>query len=215
LKNIKAVLFDLDGTLVDTAPDVISTINSMLIQDNLNTLPPEKLKPLVSDGAKALLELAYGYCEEKLINRFRECYFKNITDKSCLFEGSKELLCFLEKKDIKYGVVTNKPEKLSTEILKRIKIYDRLSCLVCGDSLKEKKPHPAPLLYAARILKVNPLGCCYVGDHKNDIIAAKAAGMFSIAATYGYINSESKLELWKADYYINKIFDLNNLITNS
>lgn len=211
--KFKAVLFDLDGTLVDTAPDLAHALNYVLISQNKNPLSLSEIRPIASDGALGLLQLGFGIDKnnpeyisfrEKLL----QYYTDHIADDSRLFSGMENFLMRLESKKIPWGIVTNKPANLTEKLLKKLNLFDRTPCIVSGDTLSERKPHPAPLIYAAKILKISPTDCCYIGDAERDIQAAKAANMYAIAALYGYIHQDAKPELWQADQYISSSEDL-------
>lgn len=211
--KFKAILFDLDGTLVDTAPDLAHALNHVLISQHKNPLPLSDIRPIASDGALGLLQLGFGIDKnspnyisfrEKLLR-----YYENhIADDSKLFHGLENILLMLETKKIPWGIVTNKPANLTEKLLKKLNLFDRTPCIVSGDTLTERKPHPAPLIYAAKLLDRSPLDCCYIGDAERDIQAAKAANMYSIAALYGYIHQDAQPELWQADQYISSSEDL-------
>ena len=210
-KKLKAFLFDLDGTLADTAHDVAQALNQLLISQNKKPLPFSAIRPVVSDGSEGLLKLGFGLSpldadyaalREKLLFSCRQ-------DQTVLFKGI-HLVLDLMKKNNHYllGIVTNKIESLTQAVVKKLKLDDYMSCVVCGDTLPQKKPDPAPLLYAASLLNTAPEECGYIGDAKRDIVAARAAGMFSIAALYGYISREEDPLTWHADGVIRTPYDL-------
>lgn len=207
MRKFKAILFDLDGTLVDTAPDLAHALNHVLISQNKNTLSLSEIRPVASDGARGLLQLGFGIDEyDQKYVLFREKllqYYENhIADDSRLFDGLENILLMLETKKIPWGIVTNKPANLTERLLKKLNLFDKTPCIVSGDTLAERKPHPAPLIYAAKLLDHSPIDCCYIGDAERDIQAAKAANMYSIAALYGYIHQDAQPELWQADQSI-------------
>jgi 2-phosphoglycolate phosphatase len=213
MKKFKAILFDLDGTLVDTAPDLAHVLNQLRIQEGKPLLPFSDIRSYASDGTRGLLQLSFGIEGnhphfEILREKFLQLYASNINQYSVFFEGIENILSLLDKKKLPWGIVTNKYTHLTEKLLKELNIFDRTACIVCGDTLPECKPHPAPLIHAAKLLGVSPEACCYVGDHERDIQAAKAANMFSIAALYGYIHPETKPKLWQADAYIHSAQEL-------
>ncbi len=215
--KFNAVLFDLDGTLVDTAPDLASALNRVLISENLAPLDFDEIRHVASDGAKGLLELGFHITEKdsrfpELRKRFIHFYLDHIADRSALFEGMEEILQYIEAKQVPWGVVTNKPTNLTTKLLQQLGLDKRTNCVICGDTLKERKPHPEPLLYAAKLLNVKPEECCYVGDAERDIQSANAANMTSVLAAYGYLHAEINLHEFHADYLIHSPLDLRSVL---
>jgi 2-phosphoglycolate phosphatase len=207
MKNFKAVLFDLDGTLIDTAPDLANALNHVLISENKSPLSLSEIRPVASDGALGLLNLGFGIDNtnpkfEYLREKFVRYYKDHIEENSALFNGIENFLSNLEKKNISWGIVTNKPTHLTEKLLKKLNLFDRSAYTVCGDTLPERKPHPAPIIHAVKKLNLSIEDCCYVGDAERDIQAAKAANMYSIAALYGYINKSAEPKLWNADAYV-------------
>lgn len=211
-KSISAVLFDVDGTLIDTAPDVIYAINEMLKQRNLKTFKQSELRFLVSEGAEALLYHAIGESNESLLNEFRDFYTKNINHKSRLFHGTMDVLFYLKARNFKTGVVTNKPERLAEKLINLFGLRNYFDCFIYGDTIEKKKPNPEPLLHAAKMLNLNPSNCMYVGDHKNDMIASKSAGMYSVVAEYGYLHPSDDIKTWHADASITSIFEIMKIL---
>ncbi len=201
---IKAVLFDLDGTLIDTAPDMGGALNNLLIEEGYQPLPLDTIRPLVSKGGLVLTQL--GFADkvpaaeiEPLRLRFLEHYRSIIADQSVLFEGMAEVLLQLENWKLPWGIVTNKPEWLTIPLLEQLDLQERCKVMIGGDTLAKKKPDPLPLLTAARALSVDPEQCIYIGDDERDVIAGKAAGMITVAAAYGYIEPHVDIEDWNAD----------------
>lgn len=199
-----AVLFDLDGTLADTAPDLAAALNVMLREDGREALPFALIRPWVSWGALRLIRLGYGDdLEEALIaelrGRFLSCYEAGLCRDSRLFPGVPEALAALESAGVPWGIVTNKPGWLTEPLLAALGLGDRAGSVISGDTLPFAKPHPMPLLHAAMELRVPATRCVYVGDNIRDIEAGRAAGMYTIAATWGYIPDDDDPVAWQAD----------------
>ena len=217
--NIHGVLFDLDGTLVDTAPDLANALNILLKQEGRAELAYEKIRPVVSHGGIAIIKLGFNMQPsnpefEPLRQRFLKIYEDNICQHSCLFKGLDKVLHQLENLNIPWGIVTNKPTWLSEPLLQQLNLDKRLSTLVCGDTLKERKPHPMPMFYAAEQLNIAPEKILYIGDAQRDIEAGRLAGMQTMAAGFGYIESHDPAENWEADYLINNSEDLYSFLFN-
>ena len=198
-----AVLFDLDGTLLDSAPDFVVTANRMLQARGMGEVTLEQLRPAVSKGARAMLTVAFPQMAEAerhaLVPEFLEIYEALIGQYATLFDGVETMLQALEKAGTTWGIVTNKPEYLARLILPQLGWEQRCAVLVGGDTLAEKKPHPLPLLHAAQAIAVPPGQCVYVGDDQRDIQAAQAAGMPSVAALWGYRLADDVPQDWGAD----------------
>jgi len=206
--TVNTILFDLDGTLVDTAPDLAYALNTLLIKNELPEKPYKNIKPLVAFGGKALIK--YGFnCDENHPNflewhrKILEIYTDNIDRNSSTFKGVDSVIKALEAKQILWGVVTNKPEHLTLLLLEKLNINPDV--VVCGDTLEFNKPHPAPLLYACAQLAVQPESCLFVGDDKNDMLAGANAGIKTIAVTYGYGKVSKD---WNYDYLIDQVEEL-------
>jgi 2-phosphoglycolate phosphatase len=217
MRQFRALLFDLDGTLADTAPDLAAALNHVLVQENHQPLPLTTIRQVASDGARGLLQLGFGIGEQHTdFQRLRAdlltYYATHIADHTTLFTGMEDILHRLETLSIPWGIVTNKPKKLTIALLEKLQLLPRAACVISGDSLPERKPHPAPLIYAAELLSLPPQTCCYVGDAERDIQAAKAAGMVSIAALYGYLHPETAPITWQADIYVHNIDALHREI---
>jgi len=203
LKKIKTVLFDLDGTLADTAPDLANALNHVLKIHNREPLPFEKIRPVVSHGGIALTTLGFGFGKEHpefdvFYKELLEHYLDNIANETTLFPGMNELLFQLEEKNINWGVVTNKPSWLTEPLLDALDLTSRAVTIVSGDTLEQRKPHPAPLLYACEQAGSKADECIYVGDHQRDIEAGNRAGMLTITALFGYIDKSDTPEDWGA-----------------
>jgi 2-phosphoglycolate phosphatase len=215
--NIKGVLFDLDGTLVDTAPDLVQVLNRLLTTRNLPPSPFAIARNEVSNGALGLIRL--GFQQEKseakidnLRQEFLELYTQNPSKNSKIFSGLNEVLINLEKQDIPWGIVTNKPHSMTEPLLKTLGLLSRAGCVVSGDRIPERKPHPAPVLLGAKELGIPSKYCVYVGDAPRDIEAGRAAGMPTIAASYGYIRAHNNPESWGASTIIRRPAELENAL---
>lgn len=198
----QCVLFDLDGTLVDTAPDLVNALNAVLQTEGREPLPFEAVRSTASHGSVALLNLGFGaMSEDELRSRqrlFLDHYSSNICMESELFVGMDLVLERLEAAHIKWGIVTNKPSLLTIPLLEELRLRERAYTVVSGDTLPVAKPNPEPLLYAADQCDVAPEKCVYVGDAQRDIEAALRAKMQPIIAAYGYIGEEDDPESWSA-----------------
>lgn len=199
-----AILFDLDGTLADTAPDLAAALNAMLIADGRAPLPFAAVRPWVSWGAVRLIRLGYGDELDaarlaELRRRFLACYEACLCRESRLFPGIDEALAALEFAAVPWGIVTNKPGWLTEPLLAALGLGGRAGTVISGDTLPFAKPHPMPLLHAARELGVPASQCIYVGDNVRDIEAGRAAGMYTIAAAWGYIPADDDPVAWQAD----------------
>jgi len=199
-----AVLFDLDGTLADTGPDLAGALNAMLRRDGRAALPYAQIRPWVSWGALRLIRLAYGDGLDEartaeLRGRFLTCYEACLCRESRLFPGIPEALAALEAASVPWGIVTNKPGWLTEPLLAALGLGDRAGTVISGDTLPFAKPHPMPLLHAARELGLPAARCVYVGDNVRDIEAGRAAGMYTIAAAWGYIPADDDPAAWQAD----------------
>lgn len=210
---IQTVLFDLDGTLLDTAPDLTYALNTLRRASQLPELPVELVKPTVAQGSKSMLKLGFDIDETHeqypaLRDAFFSIYDSCLSRETALFPGMAEVLQHLEDNNIKWGIVTNKPARFTHLILDALNLTKRSACTVCGDTLKERKPHPAPILYACKLLETHPCQALYVGDAATDIIASRAAGTRALAALYGYIGKEEDPYAWQADGYLSTPADI-------
>ncbi len=210
---IGAILFDLDGTLVDTAPDMGAALNNLLIEESLAPIPLEIIRPYVSQGALVLTRL--GFSEqvpeseiEPLWLRYLDHYRAIVADDSVLFDGLEEVLNTLEKRSIPWGIVTNKPKWLTTPLLEQMALDKRAAVVICGDTLDKRKPHPLPLIVAAETIGIACEDCVYIGDDPRDIAAGRAARMKTLIASYGYIDRGARLDEWQAGGIITHPLDL-------
>lgn len=202
--GVSCVLFDLDGTLVDTAPDMAHALNRTLVNHGRQPLAFEAIRPSVSLGGVALVKLAFNLDEaDPELNPLREeflaIYRDNLSRESRLFPGMEQVLAGLEGIDASWGIVTNKPGWLTNPLMQDLQLDARSGCIVSGDTLAQRKPHPAPLLHACELLQRNPEETVYVGDARRDIEAGASAGMTTLVAAYGYIGEAENPEDWGAD----------------
>ena len=212
-KTPHAVLFDLDGTLLDTAPDLVFALNKLREECGLPELPLSMIRPVISYGSKAMIKKVLDIDEDdpnfaSLRERFLALYQKHLADSTQLFPHIENVLIHLEAHHIPWGIVTNKMTRHTLAILKALRMDHRPLCIVCGDTLPTYKPDPAPIVYACELLKQDPKNCIYVGDSVNDVIASKAAGTKSLVAMYGYIGSDENPLTWQADGYIHQPTEL-------
>ena len=203
LADIGAVLFDLDGTLIDTAPDLAYALNLQRSRHGLPALDNALIRPQASHGARGLLGVGfdlhpddphYGIMREE----FLQIYSENICRHSKLFPGILDLLHALETRNLAWGVVTNKPARFTEPLMSILDLAERASCIVSGDTCPQCKPHPAPMLVAAELCETEPAQCLYVGDAARDIEAATAAGMPALVAAWGYLDSIDAPDTWGA-----------------
>ena len=204
--KIRCVLFDLDGTLVDTAPDMVDALNRLRETEGLGSMRPDLLRNQVSHGAAGLLAAGMPATDAETHERWRlnflELYQQRLCVNSVLFPGMAKVLDVIEASNRTWGVVTNKPGWLANPLLDALGLSVRLACLVAGDTLKRRKPHPDPILRACELTGISPLESIYVGDAERDIQAARAANCPSVVARYGYIDANEQPDLWGADIII-------------
>lgn len=202
--DIRAVLFDLDGTLADTAPDLVAAVNKVRTDRGLAPGPYETLRLQASHGARGLIGSAFGVApDDAAFPALRDAFLANYEAALCvhsrLFDGIPALLATLEARGIPWGIVTNKAARLTNPLVKLLDLNTRAACVVSGDTTPHSKPHPAPLLFAAERIGIAPAHIVYVGDDLRDIQAGKAAGMSTIAAAYGYCGDAVAPTQWQAD----------------
>lgn len=216
-QNIQAVLFDLDGTLIDSAPDLGAAVDKMRTDRGLSSLPLARYRPMAGAGARGMLSEAFGMTpEHPEFPAFREEFFTNyqncMTCRTQVFGGVHALLENLVERGLAWGVVTNKSMRFTDPLTRAMPLFASAGAVVSGDSTPHAKPHPAPLLEAARLLNLDPRHCVYVGDDERDIVAGLAAGMGTVAATYGYLGSVTNVRQWGAHAEINFPLDLLQLL---
>jgi 2-phosphoglycolate phosphatase len=209
---LAAVLLDLDGTLLDTAPDMVRIANQLRAADQLPPLPLSDLRLQVSHGSAAVLRAAFPGIEPlrlaSLQNRFLEQYREHIALETRLFPGFEAVLAALESNRIPWGVITNKPGWLTEPLMRELGLYERAGCVLSGDSLPVSKPDPLPLITAARRIAVEPERCLYLGDALRDVQAARAANMTALVARYGYIDPADNAADWPATAWIDSPLEL-------
>ena len=210
---IKSILFDLDGTLLDTAPDFLRIINIILTEQQRPTLRLSNLRPYISGGTTAMIKFAFDIDKDhphflNLREQFLSLYAQNIVELTRPFPGALEMLAQLTQRNIPWGIVTNKYQCYTDLLLNTHQLLPQTACIVCGDTLEQAKPHPEPLLHAARLLNCAPEHCVYVGDSQNDILAGQRAGMQTVIANYGYIAEDENTTAWQADGSINEPLDI-------
>jgi len=209
---VLGVLLDLDGTLLDTAPDMAAALNRVRVEDGIAPLEFAAIRPHVSHGAAALVKLGFPGADEQrfasLRQRFLDSYAAQIANDTHLFPGFDSVLDTLEARGLPWGVVTNKQTSLTEPLLRELKLAERADCIVCGDTVAQRKPHPAPLLHAATLLGLGPRDCVYVGDAERDVQAGRAAGMHTLIALFGYLGAHDRPEEWQADGFIREPIEL-------
>lgn len=213
-----AVLFDLDGTLLDTAKDFVGVLR--VLCERHEVLPPSDtaIRNTVSDGARALVTLAFDVAEpdsyaEQLRHELLAIYEQHLGHYSELFDGMQDVLNHLNELAIPWGVVTNKPRRFAEPLMSHMNLYPKMGVLVCPDDVTHTKPAPEPMYKAAQSLAVAPDRCLYVGDHIRDIEAGKNASMTTVAAAYGYVESAAEAQAWQADHLIHSPIDLVPIIS--
>ncbi len=211
-----AVLFDLDGTLLDTAPDMVPALNQLLSEEARAPLPYTQARSQVSNGVPGLLNLAFGNLTEaehaRLRQRYLQLYALRLAVETRLFAGMEQVLEWLEHRQIPWGVVTNKPSALTEPLLEQLSLRTRCACVVSGDTVARRKPHPQPLLHALGVIAAQSAAAVYVGDAARDIAAGRAAGMRTVAALYGYIPAGEDTAAWGADHDVRDPLELLPLL---
>jgi phosphoglycolate phosphatase len=218
--SIECVLFDLDGTLIDTAPDFIQVVNQLLEEYGKPSIDSRLIYKNVSDGARALVKLAFGINEsenifQQLNQQLLDLYAEKIkATESSLYPSIDNLLIQLESASIPWGIVTNKPNLYASALLEQLNLYQRCSALICPDHVQNRKPHPEPIFLACQKLGCNTERTIYIGDHLRDIQAAKSADVIAVAAAYGYLNEGNKIEEWHADFIVQKPEQIEPLLNS-
>ncbi len=215
--NLSCVLFDLDGTLVDTAPDLIACLNKALTTHGFNPISSDAIKPFISYGAAVMITKSIDTTDQAIHSQILESmlalYQDNIAEHSQFFPGMQKTLATIESLGLKWGIVTNKRERFTTPLVEAFNLKQRASCIISGDTTANSKPHPEPMLTACTLANVKPEECVYIGDALHDIEAGKNSKMKTLAATYGYIKPDDDPDTWGADALIDSPEQLTLWIT--
>lgn len=216
-KDISAVLFDLDGTLIDSAPDLGAAADKMRTDRGLPSLAYELYRPMAGAGARGMLSVAFGLLpDHDDFAEYREEFFQNyerrMTELTRIFDGVVEMIAALEQRGLAWGVVTNKSERFTLPLTAEMALFKNARAIISGDTTPHTKPHPAPLFEAAKRLAIEPARCIYVGDDARDIEAGRAANMGTVAATYGYLGQNADTTKWGADAVISAPAALMDLL---
>jgi phosphoglycolate phosphatase len=211
--NVQAVLFDLDGTLIDSAPDLGAAADQMRVARGLPSLPLEHYRPMAGAGARGMIGLAFGMTPEHPdFEAMKEEFFVNyencMTERTRIFDGVVDMVNALVAQGLAWGVVTNKSSRFTDPLTAAMPLFASARAIVSGNTTPHAKPHPEPLFEAARRLSVDPARCVYVGDDERDIVAGLAAGMGTVAATYGYLGAQADISRWNAHLHIDSPLDL-------
>jgi N-acetyl-D-muramate 6-phosphate phosphatase len=215
---INNVLFDLDGTLADTAPDLANALNAIRLKHNLPKLPLKIISPVVSLGGNAMIKLAFNLEEgesdfDEIRDQFLSYYLEHIAEETQLYDGIENLLQLLEDNNKTWGIVTNKSTWLTEPLLEALSLDKRAACVVCGDTLEQRKPHPAPVLHACELIKAEPTSTVYIGDAQRDIEAGRRAGTKTLVALYGYIEKDEDPNSWNADAMVSSAHEINGILS--
>ena len=209
---LRAVLFDMDGTLLDTAPDMAGALNTLRLEEALAPMPYDVVRSAVSHGSARVVKVGFPDAADDarvaLQKRFLDIYRGALSNETRYFPGMERVLDALTKRGLKSGIVTNKPAWLTDPLLQQLGLRGRFACVVSGDTVAERKPHPLPLLHAAKLAGVTPGECIYVGDAERDVQAAHAAEMPALIANYGYLRADEDSATWGGDGYLERPLDL-------
>lgn len=213
----RSVLFDLDGTLADTAPDLGFALNQQRLARGMLELSIGELRTHASSGARGLLQAGFGIRPDdsgypELRDEFLDLYEKNISRNSTLFPGVPALLDEIEDRGMTWGIVTNKTERFTFPLLRALRLSDRCACVICGDTTPFAKPHPTPLIEAMARIRTTPAQCIYVGDDERDVQAGHAAGMIVVVVRYGYLGNGRPPEEWGADGFVDSPAELGPIL---
>lgn len=217
MRGVRAVLFDLDGTLLDSAPDLAAAADQLRVRGGLPSLPLSHYRAYAGAGARGMLRVAFdigpehaNYDQHRL--DFFALYEQSLTERTVAFEGVDALLAALQVQGRAWGVVTNKAQRFALPLTGAMPLFDSAAAIVCGDTTPHAKPHPEPVLEAARRVGLAPADCIYVGDDLRDIQAGRAAGMRTVAACYGYLGPDADVHTWGADAHVNSPLELLKLL---
>ena len=218
-QNISTILFDLDGTLIDSAPDLAAAADEMRVSRGMASLSLDVYRPMAGAGARGMLGVAFGLTPdapdyEVLREEFFSNYERCMTQQTYAFDGVRALIDEICSSQFRWGVVTNKSRRFTEPLTQGMPLFSTAGVVISGDTTPYAKPHPEPLFEAARRLGVDPAHCVYVGDDERDIVAGLAAGMFTVAATYGYLGTKSDVNAWGAHAQINSPLDLLQLLVS-
>jgi N-acetyl-D-muramate 6-phosphate phosphatase len=216
-RGVRAVLFDLDGTLVDSAPDLGAAADRMRVDRGMPPLPLNRYRPLAGSGARGMLNVALDAAPgdvdyEQLKEEFYMHYEACLTQRTQAFQDVDELLARLVSSGLAWGVVTNKAQRFTVPLTRSLALFNSASTIICGDTTPHAKPHPEPLLEAARRMAIPPTQCIYVGDDERDILAGRSAGMRTVAACYGYLGPGADVSRWQADAEVSSPLQVLKLI---
>lgn len=214
--KVHAFLFDLDGTLLDTSPDLAATANTLYRRHHLPFQPEALLRPLAGDGIAAFIELGFGpsyVTDPALKQEFIDIYLHQFGQQTTYFPGIENLLIYLQEHELPWGIVTNKPQFLTEMTLKRFSQLAHAKTVISGDSTPRSKPYPDPILLACQQLACQPQECIYIGDHPRDIAAGRAAGTYTALAAYGYLPSNAPISSWQADYIAQDVTQIYQLVS--
>jgi phosphoglycolate phosphatase len=219
-QNVAAVLFDLDGTLIDSAPDLGAAVDKMRVQRGLPSLPLEHYRPMAGAGARGMIGIAFGITPEHAdFEAMKEEFFVNyencMTERTRIFDGVHDMITALVSQGLPWGVVTNKSSRFTDPLTSAMPLFATAGAIVSGNTTPHAKPHPEPLFEAARRLSVDPVRCVYVGDDERDIVAGLAAGMGTVAATYGYLGQQTDIARWNAHLQIDSPSKLLNFLNKA
>ena len=218
-EGIQAVLFDLDGTLIDSAPDLGAAVDKMRTDRGLSSFPLEHYRRMAGAGARGMIGIAFGLTpEHPEFDAMKEEFFVNyencMTERTRVFDGVVDMIASLVAQGLPWGVVTNKSSRFTDPLTSAMALFSTAGAVVSGNTTPHAKPHPEPLFEAARRLSVDPARCVYVGDDERDIVAGHAAKMKTVAATYGYLGAQGDVEKWQAHAQIQSPSELASLISS-
>ena len=206
-------LFDFDGTLADTARDMVKALNLLRANKSKEPLPFEHLRPHISNGTPALIRLGFNCAPEEngfqeLREEFLDLYEQNLYSETVLFPGIDAILEKMNETGILWGIVTNKPEYLTVQIVEHLGLSDSVACVVGGDTLSQRKPNPLPVIHACKLAGISPNSSVFIGDSIRDIEAGRDAGLHTIGVTYGYLPPHDNPKSWGADYLIDSVAEI-------